>query len=97
MSTVTKVHYVRAADPIGRLLIEQAADCWSGDDVPDWRDNEYVRGQIGLLGNVVRVIPEPADENWTDLEDQHDRMLRLVRAAGNGGLDDALRQEGLLS
>lgn len=61
-----------------RLLIHQAADSWSGDEMPDWRDNEYARGQVELIWNTCNV--RTPDEDELEGEDAKDRITDWIRA-----------------
>jgi hypothetical protein len=74
---------IYADSPVGKQLLRAAAGLWSGDVMPDWRENEYSRGQVELLMDTVRVF---AGEEDLDGEAVKDRILGLVRAAGRGEL-----------
>lgn len=97
---VTKVHFVNARHPFARRLFDVAADLWSGDEMPDWRENEYARGQVETIMDLVRVIPDPTTGYDLELdgEDFKDRIRDLVNHAGEGqaAFDSALERYGLL-
>lgn len=84
---ITAVHYVHAADPIGRLILQKAGDLWSGDS-PDPK-SEYLRGQVETIADTVRVLSdhELPDE---DFEATKERIVMLIEAASQGTLDAAL-------
>lgn len=63
-------------------LLEAIGMTW-GDpsDVPDWRENEYLRGQLELVIEMCRVV---TDEEWErgdgDTEQQLDRITTWIEA-----------------
>jgi hypothetical protein len=50
-------------------------------DLPDWRENEYIRGQLELITETCRVV---TDEEWErgdgDLDLQRDRITDWIKA-----------------
>lgn len=91
-----RVRYVRAADPVGRMLITAAFNLW-GEELPDWRENEYARGQIELLMDTIRVATdgELADGETWEAEEIKDRLWYLINSVQGAMLDEALRDLGL--
>lgn len=67
------------------LLLKMLAgimSTWGGPaDIPDWRENEYIRGQLELVIETCRVV---TDEEWErgdgDIEQQKDRITDWLRA-----------------
>lgn len=63
--------------PIAKRLVTAAADLWSGSEVPDWRENEYARGQVELLMDSIDVTLPFEDD--LEGEEAKDRIVRLMR------------------
>lgn len=84
---ITAVHYVHAADPIGRLIIQKAGDLWSGDK-PD-AESEYLRGQVETIADTVRVLTDGELED-SEYEEVKERVAALIEAASLGYLDAML-------
>jgi hypothetical protein len=63
-------------------LLRNIASTW-GDprDVPDWRENEYIRGQLELVTETCRVL---TDEEWergdVDMDTMRDRITTWIEA-----------------
>lgn len=85
--SVTKVKFVRAFDPCGKLIINAAAEGWSGErDLPEPAFDEYMRGMCELICNSVRLIREDETEGLSEVI--MPRAHRLIFAAVHGRLDD---------
>jgi len=61
-------------------MLEAIAGTWgSGTEFPDWRENEYARGQLELVTEMCRVV---TDEEWErgdgDIEAQRDRISTWI-------------------
>ena len=94
---IKKVHYMLASDPCARLLFQNAANLWSGEDMPDWRENEYARGQVETLADSIRLWSE-GDKGELDWEDVKDRAASLINVASDAPLyDELLAEYGLVS
>lgn len=84
--TPTKVHYVNAFDPCGKLIIRAAAEGWSGEEsLPHPDEDEYMRGMCELICNGVRLIREDETEGLWEII--MDRAHRLIFATVRGQLD----------
>lgn len=82
----TKIHFVRAFDPCGKLIIEAAGSGWTGErDLPEPQYNEYMRGMCELVCNGVRLLR--SDEDEVEWEILMGRSHRLIFAAAQGKLD----------
>lgn len=85
--SVTKVKFVHAFDPCGKLIIQAAAEGWAGEtDLPEPDYDEYMRGMCELICNSVRLIRP--DESEGLFEVIKPRAYRLIFAAVHGRLDD---------
>ena len=94
---VKRVHFVRASDPVGRMIIGSAARMWADDDdfsPADLNLDEYLRGQVETILECVRVIPE---DEWVEYDDQRVIALGLMRASlhGEAAYAEALQKAGL--
>jgi len=64
-------------------MLEGIYSTWgTSADIPDWRDNEYLRGQVELVMETCRVV---TDEEWAegdaDGEMLKDRIVDWLKAA----------------
>lgn len=85
---ITAVRYVKATDPIGRLMIQTAGNRWDVS-VHERSLALYLDAQIDLLTRTVDAfLPEEADGITEG--DIRERMTMLIEAASNGVLDVAL-------
>jgi len=67
--------------PLLLTLLKNIAATWGeGTDVPDWRDNEYLRGQLELVLETCRVITEQeyADRDWEG-DELRDRVTTWIQ------------------
>lgn len=66
-----------------RSLLKGIAGTWDEshpENFPDWRDNEYARGQVELVIETCRVVTDREyDEGNVDGEVLHDRVMQWVR------------------
>ena len=85
---ITAVHYVKATDPIGRLLIQKAGDQWDVS-VHERSLAMYLDAQVGLLTRTVDAFTPDELPGITD-HDIRERMTVLIEAASLGTLDAAL-------
>lgn len=82
----TKVKFVNAFDPCGKLIIRAAAEGWlGGRELPHPTEDEYMRGMCELICNGVRLIREDETEGLWEII--MDRAYRLIFAAVRGQLD----------
>jgi len=61
-------------------LLRNIASTW-GDprDVPDWRENEYLRGQLELVIETCRVVTDEEYERGDgDIDQQRDRITTWI-------------------
>jgi hypothetical protein len=64
------------------VLLRGILSTWGEpNDLPDWRTNEYIRGQLELITETCRVV---TDEEWErgdgDLDLQRDRITDWIKA-----------------
>jgi hypothetical protein len=60
-------------------LLAGISETWGHDKVPDWRENEYIRGQLELVIETCRVVTdEEWDEGNADSEVLHDRVTDWI-------------------
>lgn len=59
-----------------RELLDRVAETWDGDEMPNWRGNEYARGQVELIYETVSVRVDGEDE--IESEEGKDRIWRWV-------------------
>jgi hypothetical protein len=84
-------------DAVLRDLVRGIADSWSGSDLPDWRENEYLRGQLELVMNTRRVrVPDDEDDDL-DSEVLMDRIWTWVRHDGANTTIGAKEYEQLVT
>lgn len=57
------------------MLIKAAALLWSGGPVPDWRENEYIRGQVETISDVLGS-PFSDERDWEDVKDYYADQIR---------------------
>jgi hypothetical protein len=63
-------------------MLRAIFDTWGhSSDIPDWRENEYIRGQLELVIEMYRVI---SDEEWergdSDIDSERDRITDWLKA-----------------
>jgi len=93
---VTRVNYVPANSPFARMLFRNAAIMWSGGRIPDWRLNEYARGQMELMMDTIRVVNDVESDLWLDSEEVLDRLMALSRVGEDEErLNNQLKEFGL--
>lgn len=84
---ISKVKYVKASDPVGKMIIRAAAEGWPGEtDLPMPEYDEYMRGACELIANCVRLIRP--DESEGLFEIVVPRAQRLIFAAIHADLDE---------
>jgi hypothetical protein len=61
-------------------LLENIGATWgSPADVPDWRENEYIRGQLELVIETCRVVTDDEFERGDgDIDQQRDRITTWI-------------------
>jgi hypothetical protein len=64
-------------NPMLRALLIAAADSWAGGDLPDWREEEYLRGQIEMIWNTCNV--RTPDEDEIDGDAAKDRIWTWIK------------------
>jgi hypothetical protein len=65
----------------GQAVIAAAANLWSGGSIPDWRDNEYARGQVETIVDSVQLYTDKAVARGIDGEQLKDRAWSLMSQA----------------
>jgi hypothetical protein len=62
------------------MLLEKIGDTWGHpSDVPDWRENEYLRGQLELVIEMCRVVTDEEYERGDgDIDQQRDRITTWI-------------------
>lgn len=56
--------------------INAAAGLWEGEDLPDWRENEYLRGQVELLADTFGT-PFTERVDWEEVKDYYASRIRM--------------------
>jgi hypothetical protein len=64
------------------VMLKAIFETWGhASDIPDWRDNEYLRGQLELVIEMCRVV---TDEEYGrgdgDIDQQRDRITDWLKA-----------------
>jgi hypothetical protein len=57
--------------------LRTAGNLWAGETLPDWRENEYLRGQVETLADLFGS-PFESERDWEDVKDWY-----AARIGGN--------------
>lgn len=56
--------------------LNAAGNLWAGSHVGDWRDNEYLRGQVETLADLFGS-PFEQDHDWDEVKDWYAAQIQL--------------------